>query len=133
MAASIEPRPSAGSAALLAAPRGFRVHDAAPVIEPGMPLFVAYPQPEITPLFGHDEVGAAADRIALAEHTGTQLDAPLHCDRDGATVDELAPAVLRLRPCKKFDLSTEAPEPGHIRGGSGSPLRVLLLHAVGDG
>jgi arylformamidase len=110
VAASIEPT----TAALLAALRGFRVHDASPVIEPGMPMFVAYPPPEITPLFGHDEVGAAANRISLAEHTGTHLDAPFHFVRDGATVDEIAPDTLLLRPYKKFDLSGAALEPGQL-------------------
>ena len=103
-------------AALSAALSAFRVHDASPVIEPGMPMFVAYDGPEITPIFGHDEVGAAANRIALAEHTGTHLDAPFHFDRDGATVDELAPELLLLRPYKKFDLSAHASEPGQMLG-----------------
>jgi len=103
-------------AVLLAALRGLRVHDASPVIEPGMPMFVAYEGPDITPLFRHDEAGAAANRIALAEHTGTHLDAPFHFDRDGATVDELAPDALLLRPYKKFDLSAPAPAPGEMLG-----------------
>jgi arylformamidase len=92
-------------AALLAALRPFRVHDASPVIEPAMPLFFLYEPPAITPLFGHDEAGAAANRIAMSEHTGTHVDAPFHFDRDGLTVDQLPPDALLLRPFKKFDLS----------------------------
>ena len=102
---AIEQRdPASPVAALLAALGEFRVHDASPLIEPGMPMFVAYEGPQITPLFGHEEAGAAANRISLAEHTGTHLDAPFHFDRHGATVDELAPDALLLRPYKKFDL-----------------------------
>jgi kynurenine formamidase len=112
---AIEQRePASPVGALLAALREFRVHDASPVIEPGMPMFVAYEGPEITRLFGHDEAGAAANRIALAEHTGTHLDAPFHFDRTGLTVDLLAPDALLLRPYKKFDLADQAAEPGQL-------------------
>ena len=79
-----------------------------------MPMFVAYEGPEITQLFGHDEAGAAANRIALAEHTGTHLDAPFHFDRNGLTVEQLAPDALLLRPYKKFDLSDQAAGPGEL-------------------
>ena len=81
-----------------------------------MPMFVAYEGPELTRLFSHDEVGAAANRIALAEHTGTHIDAPFHFDRDGATIDAVAPDALLMRPYKKFDLSGLAPEPGQLIG-----------------
>lgn len=81
-----------------------------------MPMFVAYEGPQLTRLFGHDEAGAAANRIALAEHTGTHIDAPFHFDRDGATIDEVAPDALLLRPYKKFDLSAAAPAPGELVG-----------------
>lgn len=110
----IEREPASPVAALLAALREFRVHDASPVIEPGMPMFVAYQGPEITQLFGHDDVGAAANRIALAEHTGTHLDAPFHFDRYGLTVEHIAADALLLRPYKKFDLSDRAAGPGEL-------------------
>ncbi|HXR28332.1 MAG TPA: cyclase family protein [Solirubrobacteraceae bacterium] len=111
----IEPRELAGpQASLLAALRGFRVHDASPPIEPGMPMFVAYEGPELTPLFGHDEAGAAANRIAMAEHTGTHVDAPFHFDRHGSTIDRVAPDALLLRPYKKFDLTARAPAAGEL-------------------
>jgi arylformamidase len=100
--------------ALLAALRQFRVHDASPLIEPGMPLFFLYEPPAITPLFGHDEAGAAANRISMSEHTGTHVDAPFHFDRDGLTVDQLPPDALLLRPYKKFDLTAAALGAGDI-------------------
>jgi kynurenine formamidase len=101
-------------ATLLDALRGLRVHDASPVIEPEMAMFMAYEPPEITRLFSHDERGAAANRIALAEHTGTHVDAPFHFDPDGLTVDLLAPDALLMRPFKKLDLSGEDPAPGQL-------------------
>jgi kynurenine formamidase len=106
--------PASPVAALLAALGKFRVHDASPLIEPGMPMFVAYEGPQITQLFGHEEAGAAANRIALAEHTGSHLDAPFHFDRHGMTVDQLAPETLLLRPYKKFDLADRDAAPGEL-------------------
>jgi kynurenine formamidase len=103
-------------AALLAALAELRVHDASPVIEPGMPMFVVYDGPEITPLLRHDEAGAAANRISLSEHTGTHVDAPFHFDRTGLTIDLVAGDALLLRPYKKFDLSPLDPAPGELVG-----------------
>lgn len=101
-------------AALLAALAELEVHDASPVIEPGMPMFVVYDGPEITPLITHDGVGVAANRISLAEHTGTHVDAPFHFVPGGETIDEVAPDALLLRPYKKFDLSSLDPQPGQL-------------------
>jgi kynurenine formamidase len=103
-------------ATLLDALRQFRVHDASPVIEPDMAMFLVYEPPEITRLFSHDERGAAANRLTLAEHTGTHVDAPFHFDPDGLTVDRLAPDALLLRPFKKLDLSGADPAPGELLG-----------------
>jgi kynurenine formamidase len=103
-------------AALLAALAELHVHDASPAIAPGMPMFVVYDGPEITPLISHEDVGVAANRIALAEHTGTHVDAPFHFDAEGATVDRLAPDVLFLRPYKKLDLTGENPQAGQLVG-----------------
>jgi kynurenine formamidase len=102
--------------ALLAALAEFQVHDASPLIEPGMPMFVVYDGPEITPLLRHDEIGVAANRVSMSEHTGTHVDAPFHFDRNGLTVDRLAPDALLLRPYKKFDLTAEDPQPGQLLG-----------------
>jgi arylformamidase len=109
-----EREPLSPEAALLAALGELRVTDASPVIEAGMPMFAAYEGPEITRLFGHDDAGAAANRISLAEHTGTHVDAPFHFDRNGLTVDQLAPDALLLRPYKKFDLSDQGAGPGEL-------------------
>ena len=108
--------PSDPTAALLAALAEFEVHDASPEIAAGMPMFVVYDGPEITPLISHDEVGVAANRVAMSEHTGTHVDAPFHFDPQGLTVDQLAPDALLLRPYKKFDLTTEDPQPGQLLG-----------------
>jgi arylformamidase len=109
--------------ALVAAMREFRVHDASPSIEPGMPIFGGYEGPQITRLFSHADAGSAANWLALAEHTGTHVDAPFHFDPNGDTIDLAAPDAMLLRPYKKFDLSVEAPAPGQL-------LDVDALHAA---
>jgi kynurenine formamidase len=116
MAQQLYRHPQEPEARLLAALAEFRVHDASPVIEPGMPMFVAFDGPEITPTLSHDEIGVAANRIAMSEHTGTHVDAPFHFDRDGATIDQLPPDALFLRPYKKFDLTGEDPQAGEMLG-----------------
>jgi kynurenine formamidase len=114
--ATKEIEPADPTTALLTALAKFRIHDASPVIEPGMPMFVVYDGPEITRLFSHDEVGAAANRIVMSEHTGTHVDAPFHFDPDGLTMDRVAPEALFLRPYKKFDLSSLDAAPGELVG-----------------
>jgi kynurenine formamidase len=104
-------------AALLAALSELRVHDASPLIEEGMPMFVVHDGPEIAQTFSHDDPGGAAvNRISLSEHTGTHVDAPFHFDREGLTIDRVEPDALLLRPYKKFDLTSEAPQPGQLVG-----------------
>lgn len=107
---------AAATEALLAALAGFRVHDASPTLEPSMPTFVAYGPPQIEPVLRHEEHGAAANQLTIAEHTGSHLDAPFHFDRGGATVDQLPADCLLLRPYKKLDLSPEDPQPGQLLG-----------------
>jgi arylformamidase len=102
--------------ALLTALSELTVHDASAAIEPGMPMFPAFDGPQITPVLSHDEVGVAANRLTLAEHTGSHVDAPYHFDRDGKTVDRLPADLLLMRPYKKFDLTPEDPQPGQELG-----------------
>ena len=84
---------------------GLTVHDASPTIGPDLPVWFMYDAAQITPLFGHADHGAAANKITMSEHTGTHIDAPFHFDPAGKTIDEVAPDTLLLRPYKKFDLT----------------------------
>jgi arylformamidase len=99
---------------LLAALGGLKIHDASPLIEAQTPMWFMYPAPEITPLFGHAEAGAAANKVTLAEHTGTHVDAPFHFDADGLTVDRVAVDSLLLRPYRKYDLTANDHQPGEM-------------------
>lgn len=80
------------------------VHDVSPPIASDLPVWFMYEPAQVTPLFGHADHGAAANRLTLSEHTGTHVDAPFHFDPNGKTIDEVAPNALLLRPYKKFDL-----------------------------
>jgi kynurenine formamidase len=94
----------------------FEIHDASPTIRPGMPMFVAFDGPQVTPHLRHEEIGVAANTITLAEHTGTHVDAPFHFDPSGQTIDQVDPTVLFMRPYKKFDLTPDSPQPGELVG-----------------
>jgi kynurenine formamidase len=79
-----------------------------------MPMFPAFDGPVFTHLFSHEEVGASAFRVELAEHTGTHVDAPRHFDPTGLAMDALPAELLFLRPFKKFNLSALDPQPGQL-------------------
>jgi kynurenine formamidase len=51
----------------------------------------------------HDTHGAYARDLALPEHAGTHLDAPVHFARDGAATHELPLAAL-VRPAVRLDV-----------------------------
>jgi arylformamidase len=93
-----------------------RVHDASPTISADMPMWFMYEPPEIAPLFGHAEAGAAANRVAMSEHTGTHVDAPFHFDADGLTADRVPLDAMLLRPFGKYDLKPDGHEPGDMIG-----------------
>lgn len=95
---------------------GLTVHDVSPTIGPDLPMWFMYEPPRVEPLFRHAEKGAAANRVDLAEHTGTHVDAPFHFDPDGLTADRIPVDSMLLRPFKKFDLSGDGHRPGDIVG-----------------
>jgi arylformamidase len=111
-----EPHSNTPENALLAALGGLTIHDASPLIENGMPMFVAFEGPQITAVATHAEMGVAANQITMVEHTGTHIDAPFHFASDGLTIDRVKPDLLFLRPYKKFDLTGEDPQPGQLVG-----------------
>jgi kynurenine formamidase len=106
---------SPGSIAGLVAALGtLQVHDVSPTIAGGMPMWFMYAGPEIVPLFGHAEVGVAANRVSLSEHTGTHVDAPFHFDADGLTADQIPVDAMLLRPFGKYDLTGDGLGPGDM-------------------
>jgi kynurenine formamidase len=94
--------------------RGLRVHDASPVIADDAAMWFMHEGPQVTAVFNHAEHGAATNRVALSEHTGTHVDAPFHFDPAGDTIDKVAPDALLLRRYRKFDLSDLGLAPGDL-------------------
>lgn len=92
------------------------VHDVSPTLGPDLPMWFMYEPPRIEPLFRHDEKGAAANRLSIAEHSGTHVDAPFHFDAQGLTADRIPVDSMLLRPFKKFDLSGDDHQPGDVVG-----------------
>ncbi len=103
-------------AMLGAALSGLRVHDVSPTLDADLPMWMMYEPPRIEPLFRHGDGGAAANRLSIAEHTGTHVDAPFHFDPEGATADQIPVEAMLLRPFKKFDLSADGHQPGEMVG-----------------
>ncbi|MRH89303.1 cyclase family protein [Nocardia sp. SYP-A9097] len=68
---------------------------------PGNPGFVT------VPVAWHDNGGFGQNALAYWEHSGTHIDAPLHRDRNGVSVDRIAAADL-VAPLVVIDISARA-------------------------
>jgi arylformamidase len=112
-------------AELGAAVRGLRLHDVSPTVDPDLPRFFATPSFMIHPVAEHATDGAAANVLELHEHIGSHVDAPFHFDPNGLAMDAMPPDVLFFQPFKKFDLTTDDPQPGE-------PVDVDQLVAAAD-
>ncbi len=55
-----------------------------------MIVWTGYPKPEVTPIATYEKDGYSSERVCVAMHTGTHVDAPSHFGPGKATVDELA-------------------------------------------
>jgi kynurenine formamidase len=86
------------------------LHDLSHPIEPGMPTFPGDPVVETYPNATHEEEGFSLTAFGLSTHTGTHVDAPIHVEPDGKTLDaypiERFHYDARLVPC---DVSAEEP------------------------
>jgi len=110
---------------------GLRVHDASPAIADDTEMWFMHEGPQVMPVFEHAVHGAATNRLAISEHTATHVDAPFHFDPAGATIDQIAPDALLLRPYRKIDLSPLALEPGRLVGAD--ELRAACPELPGPG
>lgn len=82
-----------------------RVIDLSQEVSPDTPMFPAYPAPSFVPWTTREAHGFLAEAMFLVSHTGTHVDAPLHCLPGGKTVDALPPSrfivaarLVDLRP-----------------------------------
>jgi kynurenine formamidase len=101
------------------------VDDLAAVLAPGRLVDLTQPLGPATVLWpgsrpfeaevevDHDTHGAYARDLALPEHAGTHLDAPVHFDRDGASADRLTLAQL-VRPAVRLDVRALVGDDPHV-------------------
>jgi kynurenine formamidase len=104
---------TAGAAVAAMAPTGrqARAHalridhvvDLTHVLGTQMPVFPGGPSFEIQPINLHDRDGYYVNRIAMGEHTGTHMDAPLHFSKAGMAVHQI-PAGQLVGPLAVIDI-----------------------------
>ncbi|WP_427050937.1 cyclase family protein [Paenibacillus sp. TC-CSREp1] len=99
------------------------VYDISPVFETNMPGFHHHPSLGIVENhrnFCHH--GYYAQTLIISEHTGSHVDAPVHCHGEKATIDQL-PIDCLIGPYKKYDLVNYALE-------AGKPVGIDILREV---
>ncbi|MBH0775585.1 cyclase family protein [Nocardia bovistercoris] len=96
---------SAAPRARAAAPQ--RVIDLTHTIAPGMPVWPGNPPPTLLPVALHAAGGFAQHALAMWEHTGTHLDAPVHRVPGGLSTEAIAAPDL-LAPLVVIDISAKA-------------------------
>ncbi|MWG34106.1 cyclase family protein [Halomarina oriensis] len=63
------------------------LHDLSHPIEPGMPTYPGDPVVETYPNATHEEEGFSLTAFGLSTHSGTHVDAPVHVEPDGKSLD----------------------------------------------
>lgn len=94
---------AAAGAALIPAPKAKAamapVEDLTHTLSEDFPTYFGEPGFAMTRKFGFDKDGFNLFDLAINEHTGTHMDAPLHFSADGASVDEIPPGNLVCPLC----------------------------------
>ena len=104
-----------GAAAALAFPSPARAQTSGRVVDLTHSLHPAFPTYFGTPQFAMDQVfhqskdGFNLFNLALGEHVGTHVDAPLHFSADGNSVDEI-PVDSLVAPLCVIDIAARATE-----------------------
>jgi len=86
---------------------GSRIIDLSQTIEPGIPLPVGFPSPEID-FFVSQSKGDVinVEKVAMGMHCATHMDAPYHFFKDLQTVDQVPPDCL-IGPAVVVDLTNK--------------------------
>ncbi len=87
-----------------------RVVDLTHTLSPAMPVWPGSPAPAAVPVAFHASGGFAQYALAMWEHTGTHLDAPLHRVPGGASTEALEVTDL-VAPLVVIDISAKAVDP----------------------
>jgi kynurenine formamidase len=102
--------PSGGSGSGAALPHTIsytNLLDLTQVLTPTSPVYPGFPPFAIEPFYSHEQHGVAIERLSLVDHSGTHLDAPYHCSREGLFVDQL-PAESLIVPAIVVDIADKA-------------------------
>ncbi|MFC3746182.1 cyclase family protein [Paenibacillus sp. GCM10012306] len=100
-----------------------KAYDISPTFETNMPGFHNHPSLGIVENhrnFCHH--GYYAQTLIISEHTGSHVDAPVHCHGEQATIDQL-PVDCLIGPYKKYDLASFAPE-------AGKPVELEIIKEI---
>jgi arylformamidase len=92
------------------------IHDVSPVLGPDTPMFLVHPAPEVRPdaRYEPEKAHSASNILVMSEHSGSHVDAPIHFDQAGKSMDQVAVDALFLKPYKKYDFSSFEPQPGEL-------------------
>ena len=104
-AAGIALATASGTPAMAAGHGG--VVDMSHLLSPEFPTFFGVPGIEINQAFNFAESGFNLFNLAINEHTGTHIDAPLHFSADGQSVDEI-PVSNLVCPLAVIDIAAKA-------------------------
>lgn len=85
------------------------VEDMTHTLHPDFPTYFGEPGFSMTPKFNSKEHGFNLFDLAINEHTGTHVDAPLHFSADGNSVDEI-PVDKLVAPLCVIDIAARAAE-----------------------
>jgi arylformamidase len=79
------------------------IYDVSMPIREGMPVYAGNPpfQRVITHVLGKDGCPVNQSRFEMGAHCGTHVDAPLHFEKDGSTVEAIPPETL-VGPARVF-------------------------------
>jgi len=100
----------AGAAPAAAGPRTIsysRLLDLTQTLTPASPVYPGFPSFAIEPFMSHEVHGVAIEKITLADHSGTHLDAPYHCSPTGMVVERM-PAESFIVPAIVVDIAEKA-------------------------
>lgn len=101
--------PVLGVGPAVAATAGGALSDHTHTLSPAFPTYFGPPGFEATQTFNFADNGFNLFELAIDEHTGTHMDAPLHFSTDGMSVDEIPVANL-MAPLVKIDIAAKAAE-----------------------
>jgi kynurenine formamidase len=113
--------------------------DLTQLVHKDMIVWTGYPKPEVTPIASFEKDGYSSERVCIAMHTGTHVDAPAHFAPGKASIDEVEVGTFMG---DAFVLDTPAPNPDYqvnrddfdhaVRVFGGVDLRgATLLFATG--